>query len=193
MSQKMKKTREFQDKAGRPETARSAAAPPRRYVLGRRLILRSDILCAALRLAERLAPHRPTAVIYLERGGALLGKAIAQELEVPAWGLNICYPLSRAAPFPLSIFTLPLKEIAYRLTTPSRGPAKDAFLRFEGPVALVDDSAATGRSLKLALETLRDHGVPRNAVKTAVIRCGKSARALVDYYELDDPAVFLVR
>jgi hypoxanthine phosphoribosyltransferase len=196
MSQKTKKSRDFEDESNRPpspEAAQSATAPPPRYLLGRRLIFREDLLRAAGRLAECLAPHRPIAVIYLERGGMLLGRTIAERLEVPALGLNICYPLSRMERFPFSLFTLPFKEIAYRLTAPSLMPAEDLTPSLGGSVALVDDSAATGRSLELALETLQDCGVARAAVKTAVVRCGTRARSLVDYYELDEPAVFLVR
>ncbi len=159
-------------------------------ILGRRLLLRRDVIRLARQLAMKLAERRPTMVIYLERGGRQVGRTIAQTLDIPVTGLDLRYPLSRL-PFPFSLLAFPIKEIGYRLTAPSVTGSTDAIPA--GPVALVDDSASTGRSLTRALETLTGYGVSAPNITTAVIRCGPKARSLVDFYLLAEPVIRLDR
>ncbi|MDD5306263.1 MAG: hypothetical protein PHU25_02970 [Deltaproteobacteria bacterium] len=83
----------------------------------------------------------------------------------------------------------PVKETAYRLTRPSfEGRAPD--LAPDVRVALIDDSASSGRTLRIALEVLSGLGIPRDRVYVAVLRCGPRARALVDAFVLERPVIF---
>jgi adenine/guanine phosphoribosyltransferase-like PRPP-binding protein len=155
------------------------------------LIFRKNIVASASRLADRLKAHGPKSVVYLETGGALVGQIVAQVLDVPLLGLDIRYPLSRVARFPLNLLTFPFKEIVYRVTVPSIGTRRP--IPTDGPVALVDDTAGTGRSLALAKDLLVASGVERSSIRTAVVRCGRRARRVVDFYEIESPMVFMVR
>jgi hypoxanthine phosphoribosyltransferase len=162
-------------------------------VLGRKALGRSEAKDLAQSLAPRIAGFSPTTVVFLGQGGAAAGEALASSLGVPAAMLDVRYPLSRvlARVGPLSrAFLLPLKELAYRLTRPAhRGVLPD--LGPDPRVALIDDSASSGRTLRIALETLAGLGVPRERVCVAVLRCGPRARGLVDVFALEEPVAFV--
>lgn len=140
---------------------------------------------AGARLAERLSAFAPGAVFYVREGGAAVGRAIAGRLSVPAFGIDVRYPWRRAIdglPAALRPALWPLKELAYRALDPRPGRAgPDAFPPFERAV-LVDDTASSGRTLRVALEALRSRGIPREALRVAVIRCGPRARGQVDVF-----------
>jgi hypoxanthine phosphoribosyltransferase len=143
-------------------------------------------------LAPRVAVFAPTAVVFPGHGGAVAGRSLASALGVPAVMLDVRYPLTRVLaslpPVPRALLW-PFKEIAYRLTGPAlRDPPPG--LAPGSRVALVDDSASSGRTLRLALEILSDLGISRDRVCVAVLRCGPRARALVDVHALEHPVIF---
>jgi hypoxanthine phosphoribosyltransferase len=160
-----------------------------RMVFGRRIMFREDILDAAIILADKISRHQPESIVYLERGGKTVGRAVAEALNIQAHGMDLRYPLSRLDMFPLNLLTFPVKAIAYHHTEPDvrsfewRPP--------RGPMALVDDSASSGRSLHRARRVLLDSGVAPESIITAVVRCGRRARSVVDYFEFEEPAIFL--
>jgi hypoxanthine phosphoribosyltransferase len=155
---------------------------------------RATIEELARELARRLAPFEPAAVIYLERGGALPGRAIARRLRIPWYPLEIHYPATgvlRSLPRPLGALAVPFKELCYRLTAPR--PARRAAITLPPPdtrVVLVDDSASSGRTLRVALALLAARGFDRERVRVVVLRCGRRARGLVDCYAVAEPVRF---
>lgn len=157
--------------------------------LGRRLIRDRDVLRIGADLADRLTAHRPEVVVYLETGGALLGKVIAAQLSVPAYGLDIRYPFSRWVPSPLDVVAFPFKEIIYRMTRPIATGTHPT--HFSERIALVDDTAGSGRSLRLAKAILVRNGASVSSIKTAVIRCGRRARSEVDHFAFEEPVLLL--
>ena len=134
-------------------------------------------------LVNTLARQRPTAVYYVATGGRVLGCALARELSVPAVPIDICYPMSaplRRTPRWLAALLWPLKEIAYKISTP-RCHTETVPRHGEGPVVLVDDSASSGKTLRIALSTLGRFGIePEHAIRV-VGRCGNRARKLVNF------------
>jgi len=138
---------------------------------------------AALELASRARGFDPQAVLSILTGGAEVGGAIAEALGVPAYGLDLSYPWSRLAarvPAPLRLGLWPLKELAYRIGGPRlAGGSIDRLPRLERAV-LADDSASSGRTLRVAIEALERRGLPRGTLFVAVIRCGRGAEHLVD-------------
>jgi hypoxanthine phosphoribosyltransferase len=158
---------------------------------GVRLLDKNAQIAAAAPLAERLRRFDPRAVIFIREGGSALGLSLAALLEVPAIGLDLCYPWRRrldALPLPLRVALWPLKEFAYRATFPR--PARnglDAPPLVERAV-LVDDTASSGRTLRAAFELLEARGIPRTSLRVAVIRCGERAKAEVDAWFTDEKA-----
>ncbi|MCP4600557.1 MAG: hypothetical protein GY847_08510 [Proteobacteria bacterium] len=161
----------------------------------RKALRNIDVQGLAIDLACRLAPMKPDVVLYLEKGGRAVGLTVAGELKVPAIGLDISYPLSRLlnkAPPVAQIAAWPVKEIIYRLASPRLNKPL-AELANVGKVALVDDSASSGRSLKVAFNALRAAGICRCDIRVAVIRCGPRARSIVDHFEVTQPVLFVGR
>ncbi|MCP4679510.1 MAG: hypothetical protein GY854_29275 [Deltaproteobacteria bacterium] len=154
-----------------------------------------DVQRLSRKLAKRLAPFAPDIVVYVEQGGAVIGQEVARELMISAIGLDISYPLSRLlnrAPSAVKLAAWPIKELVYRLASPGLRTAIggiDATYR----VALVDDSASTGRSLQVAVRTLEAAGIERRNIEIAVIRCGSRARSIVDHFETEQPVLFVGR
>jgi hypoxanthine phosphoribosyltransferase len=140
----------------------------------------------ALLLAAQLSGFGATAVVYLRRGGEAPARAIAAELGLPLFPLDVRYPHSRSleripiwARPPLFLF----KEILYRLGHPV--PAPDAGRSLPAPdpadrLLLVDDSASSGRTIAAALRILAERGWTRERIRVAVLRCGARARPWVD-------------
>lgn len=84
-----------------------------------------------------------------------------------------------------------VKELAYRATAPetdrqTTDPLPEAGTR----VILFDDSASSGRTIRRALEVLDRHGISRDRVAVAVLRCGPRAREVVDCWALETSAWF---
>jgi hypoxanthine phosphoribosyltransferase len=137
----------------------------------------------AAALRRKLSPFVPDRVIYIERGGRALGIALAAGFNVPSFGIDIGYPLSRL-PHPLLYAAVfPIKEICYRLTRP-RLVSRPRFLgdkqlRTEN-ILLVDDTASSGKSLEIASKLLREAGVSPRNLRVVVARRGRRADALVD-------------
>jgi hypoxanthine phosphoribosyltransferase len=125
----------------------------------------------------------------LQRGGQIPGQALADELGLPASGLDIRYPLSRLldrSPSWARPALFAFKELAYRATPPSADPTTADPLPPSGTrVILFDDSASSGRTIRLALEVLEQGGIPREDIVVAVLRCGPRARGLVDHYAFE--------
>jgi len=154
----------------------------------RRLDENAQIMAGA-QLATRLAAFRPRAVFFIREGGSTLGRSIAASLEVPSFGIDLCYPHRRrldALPRLLRLALWPLKEIAYRATSPR--PARNALdsLPLVERAVLVDDTASSGRTLRAALELLEGRGLPRSSLKVAVMRCGARAKEEVDEWITDE-------
>jgi hypoxanthine phosphoribosyltransferase len=149
----------------------------------------------ALDLLPRLRPFSPQAVVFIRRGGETAGRAIAEELGVPALPLDIRYPATRLierAPGPLAIVLLAAKELLYRATRPSPGSHRAQDLPPPGTrVLLVDDSASSGRTVRVALQTLAGAGIDRRSVRVAVIRCGPRARGRVDHFAVAERLFFV--
>ncbi|MDJ0765791.1 MAG: phosphoribosyltransferase [Myxococcota bacterium] len=154
---------------------------------------RRNIEDIAQRLAVRIS-HRPVQlVVYIEQGASGLGVAVAKALNVPVVGLDISYPLSRTlnrAPRFLRAMAWPIKEVTYRFTSPRRNASLPSCLSDAYRIALIDDTASTGRTLKAAIRVLADAGIDRDRITTAVIRCGKQALPLVDCFETTDRVRF---
>lgn len=139
---------------------------------------------AARELAQKLRGFSPEIVVYVAEGGAAAGLAVAEELEIPSAALDLSYPATRFfrrfPPF-LAAIAGPVKELLYRATRPKLN-ARPVGITAGARVALVDDSASTGRTLKAAAAALAEIGVKREMVSVAVLRCGKRARGLVDHF-----------
>ena len=154
----------------------------------------ADVARLAHELARSVAPFGPSAVIYLHRGGAPVGRTMAAALDVPCFRLDVRYPataLLRRLPRPVEVLAFPLKELAYRLTAPRAVDGSDA--AWPAPterVVLVDDSASSGRTVRAALAALARRGFPRERISVAVIRCGAGARDVVDHFALSAPVRF---
>lgn len=138
---------------------------------------------AGLELAERARAFEPEAVISILTGGAEVGRAIADALGVPVYGLDLSYRWSRLlarARAPLRMGLWPLKELAYRTGRPRLADGSIDALPRLGRAVLADDSASSGRTLRAAIEVLERRGLPRGSLFIAVIRCGRAAMRLVD-------------
>ena len=162
--------------------------------LPRSRIDRREASRLARSLAKRLAGHDASALVYLRRGGQIPGLALADQLGLPASGLDIRYPISRmldAAPSWARPALFAVKELAYRATVPSIEPVATDPLPAPGTrVILFDDSASSGRTIRRALTVLERNGIPRDKVMVAVLRCGPHARRLVDHYALESRVSF---
>ena len=146
----------------------------------------------AHKLIEKISPFKPDVVVYLKDGGKTLGAQMAKDLKIPLQGLDISYPLSRLlnrTPGPLRAPLWPAKEIAYRIGTPQLHEPISLPIETQR-IALVDDTASSGRSLKIAIDALEYEGFSRAQIKTAVLRCSTRARPLVDYFLTDKPVLF---
>jgi hypoxanthine phosphoribosyltransferase len=157
-----------------------------------RLLHREAQRDAGKALAERVAPFRPSAVIFIRDGGELLGRSLARHLSVPAFGLDLSYPLRRRLdrlPLPLRAALWPVKELVYRVTRPRLAPGAldDGTPRADRAI-LVDDTASSGRTISAAVEALAARGIPRSALRVVVLRCGPRAKPLVDEYLTDGRA-----
>lgn len=141
-----------------------------------------DDLWAAQELARQLVNHKPTVVIGISRAGARLGTQVARHLEVRFIALDIAYPASRPA---LGRFgegvLFPVKELLYRWSQPRlRGPLPTVVA--QDRIALIDDSASSGRTLRTALGALAEAGATPEQITVAVTRCGQAAQALVNVF-----------
>ncbi len=161
--------------------------------LKRPVVGEAETLQAARRLADTLAPFSPTKVLYIASGGEALGRAIAAQLLVPVDALDICYPASRVTAKPVRRAIFPFKELLYRFTRPVVNLKIKLHAASNERVVLVDDSAATGRTLRVALSTLKAAGIPRERVRTAVYRKGSGVAELVDCYETTSRVRFVHR
>jgi adenine/guanine phosphoribosyltransferase-like PRPP-binding protein len=158
-----------------------------------RVITKSEQRAMARSLCTHLAPFGPRGVVYMHRGGAVPGLTVAAHMGIPAWKLDLRYPVSRAldlAPPLLRAMLWPAKEALYRIGSPTwRAPV---YLPPVGTrVALVDDSAGSGKTIAAALGALHSFGIGRESVMVAVLRCGKRARKLVDCWITDERVVFV--
>jgi len=121
-------------------------------------------------------------LFYIDTGGREFGCMIANSLNINATALDIRYPFSRLlakTPFLLRPLLWIFKEIVYRATIPSTKEGCKQIL-CESPVILVDDSASSGKTLEMAIDKLKGYGLNRSDITVVVLRCGKSARHLVD-------------
>ena len=134
-------------------------------------------------LVAALAPFVPERVVYIDRGGRALGRALATRFNVPANSLNIGYPLSRL-PHPLLYWmAFPIKEVVYRLTRPGLVEPPTSFplhLLTGEKILLVDDTASSGKTLRIAFNLLASSGARAKDIRVAVKRAGPRVRALVD-------------
>ena len=131
--------------------------------------------------ADALSPFVPDMVIYIEKGGRPLGDALATHFGVRAIGIDIAYPLSRLSHPLLTLLVFPFKEVVYRLTRPRVIDMN----HIEGPLQLcrrlllVDDTASSGKTLRLALGALELLNY-KDEIRVVVGRAGANARALTD-------------
>jgi hypoxanthine phosphoribosyltransferase len=139
-----------------------------------------DIKLAAAHLAAKLRPFAPTRVVYIETGGAPLGKAIAANLGILATGIDIRYPYSRISSSLIRCALFPAKELIYRLTSPSICQSDDFHIDSSARIALVDDTASSGKTLRLALDYLESLEISPERIRTVVIRAGGKAAPIVD-------------
>lgn len=160
---------------------------------GRTVINDADIRAAASRLAEKLRPFSPTCVLYIRCGGALLGRTVADVLNVEARGIDIRYPASRVRSPLARRMLFPFKEILYKLTRPSIRLAEDLKISPQDRIALIDDTASSGKTLCAALAYLTAAGIPRRAVRVAVFRRGPRAARFVDYFETPKKVVIVCK
>lgn len=146
----------------------------------------------AKKLAHMLAGFDPQLVVYIENGGSEAGLAVASELGIPSAALDLSYPASRffdrSSPS-LKVLSGSVKEILYRTTRP-RLNSRPFGIPVGVRVALVDDSASTGRTVDAAMEVLTEMGVDRDMVRVAVLRCGPRARHVVDHFIRGDRVRF---
>jgi hypoxanthine phosphoribosyltransferase len=133
-------------------------------------------------LVDHLGSFVPEVVVYIDRGGRRLGRALAAHYEAPALAMDIAYPLSRLPHPILTWLVLPIKEIAYRITAPRLTSSPNSGitrLSANAAVLLVDDSSSSGKTVRTARQVLRMLG-HRGIVRVAVGRAGKKAAGLVD-------------
>ncbi len=126
------------------------------------------------------------AVVCVDTGGRPLGQLLAQHSRLPLFGLDIRYPGSRVLdnlPRQLVPLLWPFKELSYKLTAPrpAQNHPAQTLLSSYNRLALVDDSASSGKTLQAALEHLFRAKIPRDKVTIIVGRCGQRARHLVDF------------
>ncbi len=134
------------------------------------------------------AEFAPRSVTYLHSGGKEPGVVVSRFLELPLYRIDIRYPISRSlenASLPGKIAGMAVKELLYRTTEPEVCPGGCSLPPAGDPTLLVDDSASSGKTLKLAIRTLAENGIEPRLVKTLVVRCGKGAQSMVDYYLFD--------
>jgi hypoxanthine phosphoribosyltransferase len=97
--------------------------------------------------------------------------------------LNIGYPLSRLPHPLLHWMAFPIKEVVYRLTRPRLVDNPTAFpvhpLTGE-KILLVDDTASSGKTLKIAFDFLITSGAHAKDIRVAVGRAGQRVRSLLD-------------
>ncbi len=163
-----------------------------REILSRTVLCSTDVEELATRLARKIEDFAPNLVVYLERGGAVVGGCIGDQLGLPVVGIDVSYPLSRALstlPRFGEVAAWPIKEILYRFGEPRLNRLPEEISGAER-IALVDDSASSGKSLKLALKNLEQLGIDRRRICVAVVRCGPRARSIVDYFEIGRPVLF---
>jgi pyrimidine operon attenuation protein/uracil phosphoribosyltransferase len=142
--------------------------------------LREDIRALAVSLSVRLAEHAPCSVVGIARGGQQLGALVAEQLKVPFYTLDLSYPGSRPWLGRLGeAFLFPIKEVLYRVSSPRLNSPSFFAEGVDGVVALVDDTASSGRTLRAAFDALGQAGISREQVVVAVVRCGPRARSLV--------------
>jgi hypoxanthine phosphoribosyltransferase len=145
-------------------------------------------------LADRLSGLEADALVYVRDGGRAPGRALADALGLPAIGLDVRYPLSRALDSTSGWLRIPLlavKELTYRLTAPRPGNGStDALPPAGSRVILFDDSASSGRTVAAALQILSAAGIPRERVCVTVLRCGPRARGLVDCFAIGRRVTF---
>ena len=143
-------------------------------------------------LVAQLADFDPQAVVYIHSQGLFFGQLIACSYSADLFKLDLRYPFSRvlaSIPRPLLIPLWPLKELMYRVSAPSfRGAVQ--LPRPGVRITLVDDSASSGRTIRMALSILEDNGHKRKDIRVAVLRCGGRARELVDHYVTGNPVIF---
>ena len=157
----------------------------RRPVIGEAAVYR-----AARHLADTLTPFAPTTVLYIASGGEMLGREIAARLGISVDALDIRYPASRVRDNWARRLVFPFKEVLYRLSRPTIRSKSALRLTQDARIVLVDDSAATGRTLRVALAALQASGIPRERVRTAVFRKGSGASDLVDCFETTERVRF---
>ncbi len=143
-------------------------------------------------LAAQLADFDPQAVVYIHSQGHFFGELIARSYGADLFKLDLRYPFSRvltSIPRPLHVPLWPLKELIYKVSAPSFNGA----VQLPRPgvrITLVDDSASSGRTIRIALRILEDNGHKRKDIRVAVFRCGGRARELVDHYVTGSPRIF---
>lgn len=152
-----------------------------------------DMFCARLTPAYDLKDAKALllslgleAVVCVETGGRPLGRLLAEDLRLPLVGLDVRYPGTRLldkVPRRLIPLLWPLKELAYKVTTPRPvfGDRMPTALSAYRRLALVDDSASSGKTMQTALDHLTREDISRDRVTTIVGRCGKRAAHLVDF------------
>jgi adenine/guanine phosphoribosyltransferase-like PRPP-binding protein len=143
--------------------------------------LQHPLHLGASHLAAELRSFGPTRVVYIETGGAALGKAIAHILGIPSIGIDIRYPYSRISSSLIRFVLFPIKELLYRLSSPSIGISSGLCINSSERIALVDDTASSGKTLRLALDRLSSLGISRDRIRIAVLRAGFGAEAVVDF------------
>ena len=132
-------------------------------------------------LIEQLEGFAPDAVLFIERGGRPLGEALAQRYHVPAIGIDVAYPLSRLSHRTIRWMAFPVKELAYRLTSPRLISETDDLSHIDtaANLLIVDDSASSGKTLGVVRKELASMGhLGQNRV--AVGRLGRRAVPWVD-------------
>lgn len=155
----------------------------------RSLVGESEIYRAAEGLAEKLRDFAPARVVFIKTGGERMGKSIATALGIPVQGLDIRYPASRVSK-PLRRGLFPIKELLYKLSRPSVRSSFDLSLNNAERIVLVDDSASSGKTLRLALQYLQNLGLDRSQIRTVVYRRGPGAADVVDCFETVDRVFF---
>ena len=127
----------------------------------------------------------PQAVLYVATGGHALGMALAEQLNVPLFSIDVRYPLSRfMEKFPiLAPFCWLIKETLYRFTPPTLTTAASRNSLPAGltRVILADDRVSSGRTLKAVLVHLKTTGIEKKHLRVVTWRCGENSRHLVDY------------
>ncbi len=146
-------------------------------------------------LVAQLADFDPQAVVYIHSQGHFSGEVLARSYGADLFKLDLRYPFSRvlaSIPRPFLIPLWPLKELMYKVSAPSlKGAAQ---LPSPGVrITLVDDSASSGRTIRMALSILEDNGHKRKDIRVAVLRCGGRAQELVDHYVTGNPVIFSLR